>query len=393
MKWIEALKVWNGKKGGPWCIPRKGSAEYDAVREIMARAKPAAVAARNTATQAKALEQLRGVEAATKARNEERKKKTVKDSGIPTIALLPSELQKIAKKALSDDGSWDTSNTRAYGYVHPLKTVIDSMRNEFKKSRPGKSELESYEKKVKEWLEKNSVEAVNFLGEKQKSISIDELQKLFKVSGSGRCGGSVEKLSEDNEDQLTQLAEMLNAVGVNPNNEAEVRAAAGNLTGEELRYLRQEMRRIRFGIARRRPVGRGGASMLKRLASENPFLARAFGGLHGGMDPDDEMRVRPAPRPPAPQGRRRLNALVDEEFDIDPEDAETVADETEEEDYAELLKKVLAGVVEYGAARKIKYTTVKKLKKAMADVDDEDKERYAEMLELELEKRGIEVRD
>ena len=74
MKWIDALKVWNKGKGGSWCIPKKGSADYDAVRAIMERAKPEAVAARNTERSAKALEQLRAVEAEAKARNKERKK-------------------------------------------------------------------------------------------------------------------------------------------------------------------------------------------------------------------------------------------------------------------------------------------------------------------------------
>lgn len=35
MKWIEALKEWNSKHGGKYVIPRKGSAEYDAVRALM----------------------------------------------------------------------------------------------------------------------------------------------------------------------------------------------------------------------------------------------------------------------------------------------------------------------------------------------------------------------
>jgi hypothetical protein len=39
-KWIEALKAWNTEKGGPWCVPRKGSPEYDIVRGIM-EGKPA----------------------------------------------------------------------------------------------------------------------------------------------------------------------------------------------------------------------------------------------------------------------------------------------------------------------------------------------------------------
>jgi len=34
MRWVDALKEWN-KGSGKWCIPRKGSAEYDAVKAIM----------------------------------------------------------------------------------------------------------------------------------------------------------------------------------------------------------------------------------------------------------------------------------------------------------------------------------------------------------------------
>lgn len=35
MKWIEALKEYNAKHGGKYVIPRKGTAEYDAVRSLM----------------------------------------------------------------------------------------------------------------------------------------------------------------------------------------------------------------------------------------------------------------------------------------------------------------------------------------------------------------------
>ena len=35
-EWIEALKVWNGKRNvGMWCVPKKGSQEYDEVIAIM----------------------------------------------------------------------------------------------------------------------------------------------------------------------------------------------------------------------------------------------------------------------------------------------------------------------------------------------------------------------
>lgn len=33
--WLAALKEWNTRKGGCWCIPRKGTAEYEQVKEIM----------------------------------------------------------------------------------------------------------------------------------------------------------------------------------------------------------------------------------------------------------------------------------------------------------------------------------------------------------------------
>ena len=36
MSWLEALKEWNFDKT-MWCIPKKGTEEYDQVRAIMAR--------------------------------------------------------------------------------------------------------------------------------------------------------------------------------------------------------------------------------------------------------------------------------------------------------------------------------------------------------------------
>jgi len=33
--WLESLKAWNAKKGGKYLIPKKGTPEYDAVREMM----------------------------------------------------------------------------------------------------------------------------------------------------------------------------------------------------------------------------------------------------------------------------------------------------------------------------------------------------------------------
>ena len=36
-KWIDALKIWNdsNKHSGTWCIPKKGTKEYDKVKGIM----------------------------------------------------------------------------------------------------------------------------------------------------------------------------------------------------------------------------------------------------------------------------------------------------------------------------------------------------------------------
>jgi hypothetical protein len=39
--WITALQQYNGTKG-PWCIPRKGTKEYDEVKSIMEGKKPKA---------------------------------------------------------------------------------------------------------------------------------------------------------------------------------------------------------------------------------------------------------------------------------------------------------------------------------------------------------------
>ena len=35
MRWLDALKMWNEKKGGKWIIPRKETAEYTEIRRMM----------------------------------------------------------------------------------------------------------------------------------------------------------------------------------------------------------------------------------------------------------------------------------------------------------------------------------------------------------------------
>ena len=38
MNWLEALKVWNARRGGKYTIPKKGTPEYEEVRSIMSGA-------------------------------------------------------------------------------------------------------------------------------------------------------------------------------------------------------------------------------------------------------------------------------------------------------------------------------------------------------------------
>lgn len=33
--WIEALKKWNASRSGAWCVPKKGTKDYDAVKRLM----------------------------------------------------------------------------------------------------------------------------------------------------------------------------------------------------------------------------------------------------------------------------------------------------------------------------------------------------------------------
>jgi hypothetical protein len=39
MRWIEGLKIWNARKGGAWCVPRRGTPEHAEVKAIMAEGK------------------------------------------------------------------------------------------------------------------------------------------------------------------------------------------------------------------------------------------------------------------------------------------------------------------------------------------------------------------
>ena len=39
--WIDALREWNGKNGGMWCLPRKGTKEHAEVMAIVANKKAA----------------------------------------------------------------------------------------------------------------------------------------------------------------------------------------------------------------------------------------------------------------------------------------------------------------------------------------------------------------
>ena len=84
MKWIEALKVYNAGKS--WCVPRKGTPEYDEVKKIMNRTKPAEVEKRNVERREKSLEQLKALDTRKKI-EERREKEKPKSSGFKEIYI------------------------------------------------------------------------------------------------------------------------------------------------------------------------------------------------------------------------------------------------------------------------------------------------------------------
>lgn len=53
MRWVDALKQWNAGSG-KWCIPKKGTAEYDAVRALMGEKEAKAPKAEKAPKEAKA---------------------------------------------------------------------------------------------------------------------------------------------------------------------------------------------------------------------------------------------------------------------------------------------------------------------------------------------------
>lgn len=86
--WIEALKKWNAEKGGPWCVPKKGSPEMEAVKKFYPPSVPKkgkvakvpiivkskkVMEAQTKANRDKALSQLRQVERDTQERNLQRR--------------------------------------------------------------------------------------------------------------------------------------------------------------------------------------------------------------------------------------------------------------------------------------------------------------------------------
>jgi hypothetical protein len=138
-KWITALKQWNGEKGGPWCVPRKGSPEYDAVRGIMdGRETPARKAQRekgNEDRMAKALQQLRGVEAETKERNVKRKAEAQKVSKKPTKVKVKVDSLAAYKKGYT--GSFqDYTDSRDEEVIYPTKDVKEIIELAYKNNTP-----------------------------------------------------------------------------------------------------------------------------------------------------------------------------------------------------------------------------------------------------------------
>ena len=125
MKWIDALKVYNA--GKMWCVPRKGTPEYDEVRKIMNRTKPEEVEKRNVERREKAAEQLKALD--TRKKIEERRKEeasrdavaVVKDTKsrevVDRIADINKQIEDELKTGFVSfeyDLGWNPPDTKAY---------------------------------------------------------------------------------------------------------------------------------------------------------------------------------------------------------------------------------------------------------------------------------------
>jgi hypothetical protein len=98
MKWIDALRIFNKDKGA-WCIPRKGSDDYQTVRKIMS--SDPAKEEKTKEARAKALEGLRKVEAETQARN---KTKAARATALEGLRKVEAETQARNKRKKALEG-------------------------------------------------------------------------------------------------------------------------------------------------------------------------------------------------------------------------------------------------------------------------------------------------
>lgn len=116
--WIEALKEWNTKRGGVWCVPKKGSPEYEQVREIMTKQTPVAQKAIQTLKKGKVAEFLKKAVAKkrkTKAEKAEQER-LEKEPDLPLVSksqweknfellklAFKRQLQYIERRRLGDE--------------------------------------------------------------------------------------------------------------------------------------------------------------------------------------------------------------------------------------------------------------------------------------------------
>lgn len=82
MRWIEALKIWNAEKGGPWCVPRKGTPEHAIVKSIMAGKKPEPVKE----------------ECECKVEKKKKKIRIVQEEEAPTIVIKKKKKVRVAEE-------------------------------------------------------------------------------------------------------------------------------------------------------------------------------------------------------------------------------------------------------------------------------------------------------
>jgi hypothetical protein len=134
MKYFEALKIWNVEHNkGTWCVPKKGTAEYDAIKAILAKhnpPKPEAPKKEPKAKPAKKVEEKKEVKNEIIAPAAEKKKAPRKSTVILEYDLKKVEGDETDKKILDlllkkteASHKWITTETRVDDYGSLIRSL------------------------------------------------------------------------------------------------------------------------------------------------------------------------------------------------------------------------------------------------------------------------------